>query len=497
MSKSLLHKYGHLIRRLTIRDPTLLLDDWFTAPYCCNLVELHLSPSLASRRHILASARDSSVSIYQFEQDMNFLNVASVDKAIDLISANPNLRHLSEKWHMLAPGHAKAFMNRLCYVRTPLERIHTAFWQISSINDLTSLLRCSSQLQQLSLFHSWINLVGAAPHTSDTDTSSQPMVINLGPLRKLSIVATVVKRSDAVTDLPVTIQGFELSSLTLTGFQGSSLHAREGSNQWSFVRQIAGWQCPKLTTLTISQDEFDAEYSAGAILTTAEGLRKLEISGCAVGSGTIYRLLQRHAVTLESVNLSWSFGLSSSDLQSILTSCPNLRRFEGSSDRLQCADMIKQPWTCLQLQDLVVFLDSPLLAKIPSGHTQTGRPSGEVFVDTSEKAIAEREELYRAIYDQLAPLKQLRRIRLGGFTRDVKVRTGIPWSLEAGLDRLRELSKVESFYITESVHEIGIAEVEWFRKYWPRLREIRRLDDRERIEADPRVLEVLGKIELF
>ncbi|KAG0363465.1 hypothetical protein BGZ54_008152 [Gamsiella multidivaricata] len=504
MNKDLLHKYGHLIRTLTIYDPMPLLHDWFAPPFCCNLVEINIRPSLRRNQELVSIWLESSVVSASYDQAVTFMSVDSVRKAFQLIKCNPGLRRLSEQWSTLSPMHTAIFKELLCQEKMALEELSTSYWKMSTTKDLHSLIDHDPQLRKLTLFRptigytsTWITEEHMPGSTVTFHSSPKSLLLELGDISEFSMTGgrLIIPRS---TNVSFEIHAHNVTRMSLAGFQGLFLEQQREPEPSSLVRQVTAWHCSKLTKLRLTQDEFDAVHTATALFVSAERLKDVEIQDCTMCSTVIRDLIARHAVALQRINLWGTIGLSGLDSQLILTSCPNLLHFGGSNSPLRGSDMVKEPWICRQLQTLSVILDMPTLET----HVNDDADAGDDREDASqhlEARVAERQVLYRAIYDQLASLKQLQYIKFGGFSRGKVHATGIPWSLDAGLDRLRGLSKMETIFVTESLTEIGVEEAQWIKKHWPRLKRIRRLDDRSTVRAvDSAVQEILGSnIEVF
>ncbi|KAI1315850.1 hypothetical protein EDD11_000285 [Mortierella claussenii] len=579
MTKALVHKHGHLIRNLVVRDPIHLIEDWFTAPFCCNLVQVDFLPFLSRKRQLLAApmrstggaAAGDSTNVPKFpDQDFTFLSMRSVEKACELIKCNSKLQGIRDTWYELSRAHSMLFMERLCDIAQEgrglknVRLIESTWWHIPGLDCLEALVRHCPKLNKLFLFQPVIemtrkgwsledqeqhqeeqgqeqalqslpsstslsSLLASTPTTAVTTSTTTTTysadhtdwTIDLAHLKHLQLTVAKISTSSSSSsvtarDSTIHMHASELTALTLMGLEGSSLFMSDDMYSRSFLRRVRSWYCPKLQSLQLMQDETDMIHNANALFETAEQLKDLNITGCRLNSDVIRVLLStgselgpglalgRHATSLESIKMSWSQGLTSSDLQLILTSCPHLRHFEGSADQLKGTDVIKSTWVCKQLETLVVFLDIPPLRMVAVDdrdqddvEDREGKKKKKRNDELQQTMLAERAELYRAIYDQLAPLEQLTMIRFGGFSRGVKFTTGIPWTLKAGLDQLKRLSKMKTFYVTESIEEIGMEEVAWFKQYWPRLRTIRRLDDRS-METPPKVKEALGEdVEVF
>ncbi|KAF9399125.1 hypothetical protein BGX21_006757 [Mortierella sp. AD011] len=314
------------------------------------------------------------------------------------------------------------------------------------------------------------------------------MTLDFGRLWNLSLSAVKVKEPEGSIPLKIQVQARELVSLTFAGFQDT---LQSSGNRFSLARKISSWHCPNLKELKLTNDDEGANHSAMMLFASANRLETLSITDSIMHSTEpIQLLLQRHANTLKSIDLSGTIGLSSSYLQSILTGCPNLVDFTGSGDSLWYTHLVQQPWICRQLQSLVIFIDFSSKVMLQNGNHDS-EADGSVHTGSNEmKYTKEQLEMYKGVYDQLAPLTQLKSIRLGGYCRGRK-HTGIPWSLAAGLDRLRGLSKIEFIYFTGDLSEIGTEEAWWFRKHWPKLKTIQRISNYIEV-LDTQISDILG-----
>ncbi|KAF9572581.1 hypothetical protein EC968_009652 [Mortierella alpina] len=81
-----------------------------------------------------------------------------------------------------------------------------------------------------------------------------------------------------------------------------------------------------------------------------------------------------------------------------------------------------------------------------------------------------------SVLEQLSKLKEIESLDLsGGFTTYrflVEHPRGIPWALDAGLDRLKELSKMKELVVTGWEDKMARQEVKWMKHHWPQLRSI-------------------------
>ncbi|KAF9950896.1 hypothetical protein BGZ72_007528 [Mortierella alpina] len=81
-----------------------------------------------------------------------------------------------------------------------------------------------------------------------------------------------------------------------------------------------------------------------------------------------------------------------------------------------------------------------------------------------------------SVLEQLSKLTQLESLDLSGgfkmFRFLVEHPRGIPWALDAGLDRLKGLSKMKELVVTGWEDKMARQEVKWMKRHWPQLRSI-------------------------
>ncbi|KAG0273198.1 hypothetical protein BGZ95_010984 [Linnemannia exigua] len=95
------------------------------------------------------------------------------------------------------------------------------------------------------------------------------------------------------------------------------------------------------------------------------------------------------------------------------------------------------------------------------------------------------QEQHVRAYDQLANLRHLKSLQLGVrrgvgvslYPSHLRREDTLELSLASGLSRLGALTDLEVFGFEGTSHRIGKAELEWMANAWPRLRELRGLDD--------------------
>jgi hypothetical protein len=176
-------------------------------------------------------------------------------------------------------------------------------------------------------------------------------------------------------------------------------------------------------------------------------------------------LLQHHARTLEEVQLLGGEHVESKSIQSILTTCRNLKIFRVDQyDRTEVSmrfqDAVFNEWVCSDITVLQLRLDR--WVSVPEGEREE-----EVLAQTAQR-----------VYTQIGRLAKLEELRLGceisesmsapeeAFSKDLTLEHG--WLAEfAGLKRLRYFRMDGDFWSS-----MGQLEVEFMDSNWPKLESI-------------------------
>ncbi|KAG0256409.1 hypothetical protein BG011_004575 [Mortierella polycephala] len=243
-----------------------------------------------------------------------------------------------------------------------------------------------------------------------------------------------------------------------------------------------------------------------------------------------------HCKILTHLDLTNSAWIKSASVQLLLCHCPELIDFTGPQGVLWGEDMAQSPlsWACLKLKRLRLLIclarpDSEMWeqnlkdprqlhgGRIQSDHVPLGFPLQEVLGagneasrlqgsltgivtggdDVDDEDVDEDDvdvegahgptvrstsdsiwlrDVQNVVLDQLAKLTQLELLDLsGGFSTFhflVEYPRGVPWTLDAGLDRLRGLSKMRELIVTGWEDKMRRPEAKWMKQFWPDLRSI-------------------------
>ncbi|KAF9429198.1 hypothetical protein BGZ76_001680 [Entomortierella beljakovae] len=493
LPKELFQKYAYLVRELDVCDPMFLINNWFSPSVCCNLIRFGISPTLSQKRLILAAPARGKVKSLHFDQDLEFLSLKSVNKSIELIQANPNLQILTEHWHTLTFDHTQLAMENLCNLRTNLTEIQGRRWQLSSFDLIHTLLKNSPRLRRLQLFGGAIDFSNPNDNDSEgsgeleqssvlNDSNPQSIILDLGELRHLTMIEIELKDSSKTAQCSIKVIARNLESLKILG-------CRAGLSRYyypaAFVLRVSSWEIPNLRELAVIQFDRHPGQFPVKLINAVDSLESFTLTHCLVQSAIIPTLLHRHSKSLQKINLRYNIetGLVGKDIVSILMSCPNLREFWGPYSPLLATDAIQQPWACKQLEKLSIYLEIPLeLVETPG-----------LSKDVSQSRLNERMELFKSLYTHLSTLTQLKEIVIAKKVPLTDYQLILPWTLKAGLGQLNKLSEMKSILVTGQMSDIGMEEVEWFKKYWPSLKEIR-CDRPSHKTMDPSVQEALGDI---
>ncbi|KAF9917365.1 hypothetical protein BX616_001225 [Lobosporangium transversale] len=277
-------------------------------------------------------------------------------------------------------------------------------------------------------------------------------------------------------------------------------------------------------------------FVKGLMESSRENLHSVSLISYTVDQDFVTELINHdHYRVLTHLDLHSSTWIKSTDIQSLLCHCNELVDFTGPQNVLWGEDLVGSPmsWACLKLKRLQLLVcmarpDSVLWEQsvqqgqtheplgfplqrilgpeaatrfLLSGkvtfdryfqqQTQVGRSLEYVGKDEEEETKKQAEhgqeaksdesitlkDIQLAIFQQLHKLTQLEFIDLTGggsmsFHFLVEYPRGIPWTLHAGLDELKNLVKMKELVVTGWEDQMTRREAQWFRRHWPDLRAI-------------------------
>ncbi|KAF9208176.1 hypothetical protein BGZ49_009573 [Haplosporangium sp. Z 27] len=266
----------------------------------------------------------------------------------------------------------------------------------------------------------------------------------------------------------------------------------------------AYWNCPRLQKYQYHNGSLENSVYTSNILESCRGkLGSLSLISTIVTPTLASDLVvSRHCQTLTYLDFSGSSWIKSDEIQALLCNCPELIEFNGPHGVLWGEDILEsgQNWACIKLKKLQMMIcmarpDSdvweqstrqgrgpigfplqgiigPQLSQYyPVFNTSERRPGQDI---DQESYVDDLKSIRDAAYNQLSQLTQLEILDLngGGFSASqflYEYPRGIPWTLEAGLDNLRNLSKMKTLVVTGWEDRMKREEVQWFKKHWPDL----------------------------
>ncbi|KAF9112361.1 hypothetical protein BGX27_003501 [Mortierella sp. AM989] len=263
--------------------------------------------------------------------------------------------------------------------------------------------------------------------------------------------------------------------------------------------------CPRLNEFRLPKELY------GDTFNTDEGLSRL-IDASASGWKCISmpylrdfgplskEALLKHAPSLEVLDLEGCYGPGSSTIQSLLSSAPNLRRLQvlqgkayirGTKIELDAQDIVRSRWICDKLEVLKIKIGG-----IPRPDLRTRTNKRPLTGPFHEGTMEHDDLIQRKVYSQLGAMTHLKELILGiddrtyqsdctiwvdepeeGEYRDwsypqyYRQYECLPFTLESGMDRLRNLKSLERLHLRGmSVGFNGEAEQEWVKLNWPALK---------------------------
>ncbi|KAK3823083.1 MAG: hypothetical protein J3Q66DRAFT_330806 [Benniella sp.] len=224
--------------------------------------------------------------------------------------------------------------------------------------------------------------------------------------------------------------------------------------------------CPKVQHLE-GGDHSANDDDQTMLLNACQYLKTYNMSSAQpMGLRSVEALLHhRHSVTLEKLSFRNCTAIQSRHIQLILTSCPNLRSFDG----LNCQDTHHPR---INIQDMPIHTGPAWVCKglveLHIGFTGfTTLPENEAI-----------QPYVDAIYRQLAVLTELESLYVGGEVSLIGVFPSysrvwaFDFTLDSGLGQLATLQRLRTLNIRKlKHHRIGSEEAQWMVHHWPKLKD--------------------------
>ncbi|KAF9912480.1 hypothetical protein EC991_010567 [Linnemannia zychae] len=239
---------------------------------------------------------------------------------------------------------------------------------------------------------------------------------------------------------------------------------------------VVEWSCPQLTTFKHDRGSLMPEAFTHNLLTSAQqSIRSLALLKLTLQPTFVFDLIANNLCQkLKYMDLSGSERIKSTDMQWLLCHCPDLLEFKGPAGVLWGEDLFQsaKPWACRKLRKLQLLI---CLARPDSGLWDTdpmllGFPLWDASLADSNRF----RQVQKAIFEQLGQLIDLEVMDLsGGYGIEhflLEVPRGLPWTLGAGLDLLKGLSRMRELTVSGWENKMTRKEAQWFRQWWPELR---------------------------
>ncbi|KAK3811047.1 MAG: hypothetical protein J3Q66DRAFT_404433 [Benniella sp.] len=254
----------------------------------------------------------------------------------------------------------------------------------------------------------------------------------------------------------------------------------------TFIQSILA-NMPKLTDITLGfgckHGELVEPLVEALLSGSTRGWKRVRLGSGAEFRGEAMDALKKHLSTLEILELSGYYVHSSDDIVHVLRYCTLLQSFTiiDEPSRLDAEVFIDldsdtgslKPWGCeATLKELKVRITG-----IPSPARKVDCLFEEAYVDSlfEEVYTGQGLEMQAQLYDRLARLVNLETLWLGDECNEVDIEY-LEMSLESGLHKLSGLKRLKELCVKGLCTKIGLKEVQWMVKNWPRLRIINGLD---------------------
>ncbi|KAF9907961.1 hypothetical protein BX616_000274 [Lobosporangium transversale] len=261
--------------------------------------------------------------------------------------------------------------------------------------------------------------------------------------------------------------------------------------------------CPHITHLDVSLSTI-RDRELAALVRQLPGLISLRAQVTNMAQETVETLIgpkSRVREQLQELDVVDARPMQTDLTQRILCSCTRLKRFRGSYVHVHqlirslkedlthtsttatqiTNDMVKNSpststnsimssfpsflslgWVCLELEELQLSF---------IGIGDLSPDEDEIVEPEARRQLKLQEQLN--VYNQLSKLRRLRVLHLGGNNNSTWRRTmTFTLSLKSGFETLETLKELREFSFNYMFHQLGLEEIEFMVKHWPKLRKV-------------------------
>ncbi|KAF9945636.1 hypothetical protein BGZ70_003697 [Mortierella alpina] len=227
------------------------------------------------------------------------------------------------------------------------------------------------------------------------------------------------------------------------------------------LSQLFSQDCPLLDKLELEHPKL-TDDALNRILAACRPLKKFDVSRSKFGP-LAFQSLGQHFATLTNLDLARCPAVTSPMTQRILMSCPNLLWF--CSGRLEAQDILGVTESMNGTHE--GYEEQPLQ---PQDWVCTKLRLWTMYLCGLENRPSTWQDL---VLKQLSKLTQLDFLTFGvnDYSLD-GTRDGIQLSLDAGLDQLRTLTKLDRFCFDGVAQDMTEKDVRWMLETWPKLERV-------------------------
>ncbi|KAG0338980.1 hypothetical protein BG000_003059 [Podila horticola] len=232
----------------------------------------------------------------------------------------------------------------------------------------------------------------------------------------------------------------------------------------------------ELGTRYFPNKEESSDQEIANVISLDSRWTSIDLNNCKhVGPKTVDAILG-HCTVLETLHLNRCELLTTVDLNAILGKARKLkdfqtngivpRRHDPTPRFLTSTDMAGLRWGSFSIKTFCC----PIKVPSPDDDVPAANREPEWY-----STIEDSREAQRQVYQQLSKLTKLKELRLGDMRGGGKSHRAFLWyslemNLESGLDELEGLKQLEILDIRMMNHDVGVRELEWMNRCWPRLK---------------------------
>ncbi|KAF9431800.1 hypothetical protein BGZ76_011682 [Entomortierella beljakovae] len=317
--------------------------------------------------------------------------------------------------------------------------------------------------QDLALLKNCPSLETLAWKSHPANAGAEPYLSKLAKMPSPYVYDTLESSHPSYLQKNLLIQGDQQATAVSTN--------RMTTRMWPNLHSIT------LYPIGIKSNDVRGEGIAELLLSMETPCTQLDVNNSGFGDLSLSAIVNSmHAMSIKTISIRNCPYVTSSMIQMLLVSCQGLEEIDA--DKLYVIDMMhgeNQLWRCMNLRVLSVVLDlaDPNDLMKHRWENEEDRIAFEKQYEIQKPQIAERQ---KTIMMQLSRMKKLTFIcaSLCTIHHNRSAHVGVEFTLDAGLDQLKGLTKMEELYFGGWYDTPHVAEAEWMLKYWEHLKIVHR-----------------------